>query len=234
MDKLTPNNPRREVPMEKNRIGVLALDLDGTLKTKDRPVNAEVTRKLRALRSSGVRLILVTGRCELELREVVETSLFDIIVAENGAILIQGKRKEILAPDEWCDARRSMLKFFKSGGEEVIIALDRDLEEQAIRVIDPSVAKIELNKDRLMIMPRGIDKGSGLRAALRQLSASTDDMMCVGDGENDLPMFRIARIRVALNNSVEILKDEADYVSKREDGEGVLEAIDRFVHGKYQ
>ncbi|MBI3023560.1 MAG: HAD hydrolase family protein [Thaumarchaeota archaeon] len=225
---------RGEVPMGKNRIGVLALDLDGTLKTKDRRVNAGVTRKLRALRSSGVRLILVTGRCELELRKVVETSLFDAIVAENGAILIQGKRKEILAPDEWCEARRSMLKFFKSGCEEVIFALDRELEEQAVRVIDPSVAKIEFNKDRLMIMPIGIDKTSGLLAALRQLGASTNDMMCVGDGENDLPMFRIARIRVALKNSVEILKDEADYVSKREDGEGVLEAIDRFVHGKYQ
>lgn len=166
------------------------------------------------------------------MRELVDASLFDAVVLENGAVILHGTKKIILAPDHWSYVRKGLLEYFKPGCEEVIIALDRELEDEARRVVDLSRVRIEPNKNRLMIMPLGIDKASGLLETLRLLGVSRDEVMCVGDGENDLPMFRVARVKVALQNSVDALKREADYVATRENGDGVLEAIDRFIYKK--
>ncbi|MDG6960071.1 MAG: HAD hydrolase family protein, partial [Nitrososphaerota archaeon] len=48
---------------------------------------------------------------------------------------------------------------------------------------------------------------------------------CIGDGENDLPMFGVSGFRIALRNSVDDLKRRADYVADGSDGEGSMEAI---------
>jgi hydroxymethylpyrimidine pyrophosphatase-like HAD family hydrolase len=53
--------------------------------------------------------------------------------------------------------------------------------------------------------------------------------MCLGDGENDLEMFRVCHVRVAVRNSVEVLKEQADYITTEDNGKGVTEAIDRYI-----
>src|SRR5438445_652102 len=45
----------------------------------------------------------------------------------------------------------------------------------------------------------------------------------------DLEMFRVCHLRVAVRNAVEMLKEQADYVTKEDDGKGVSEAIDKFL-----
>ena len=69
------------------RYSVLATDYDGTLAT-DNHVNKKTLAALSRLRSSGYKLILVTGRQLDELLQVfVQVDLFDYVVAENGALL---------------------------------------------------------------------------------------------------------------------------------------------------
>ena len=79
------------------RYHALACDYDGTL-AQDGRVNDETVKALERLRSSGRRLIMVTGR-ELEdlQRNFARFDLFEQVVVENGALLYDPQtRKERL------------------------------------------------------------------------------------------------------------------------------------------
>ena len=72
----------------------LACDYDGTLAAEGR-VAPETVEALERLRASGRQLLLVTGR-ELDdlLAVCPHVSLFDRVVAENGAVLYHPARQE--------------------------------------------------------------------------------------------------------------------------------------------
>src|SRR5262245_42128441 len=76
------------------RFHALAADYDGTL-AHDGHVDEPTVGALRRLRDSGRRLVMVTGR---ELPELLalfpELTLFDLVVAENGALLYRPATKE--------------------------------------------------------------------------------------------------------------------------------------------
>ena len=76
-------------PRDAMRYQALACDYDGTIAEKG--VLAPATRAaLARLRSSGRRVVLVTGRILEDLRRVCpDWSIFDAIVAENGAVYLR-------------------------------------------------------------------------------------------------------------------------------------------------
>lgn len=69
------------------RFQALAVDYDRTLSSHDRLADAMVAALERA-RQAGLQLVLVTGRTFFELTRVCDRlDLFDVVVAENGAVL---------------------------------------------------------------------------------------------------------------------------------------------------
>jgi phosphoglycolate phosphatase len=210
-------------------VRLLALDLDGTIKSKGKPVRKDVLAKLKKLRAKGIRLVLATGRCLEEIEAIVDPDGFDAVVAENGAILLGGGKKQLLSPRGWARTRAELLTHFKPGCEEVVISLDRKLTPEVRRVVGTR-ATVQVNKDRVMILPRGVTKGTGLSAAVKLLKEA-GPIACVGDGENDLAMFEASDYAIALGNSVPPLKKLADYVSPLPDGRGTIDAISRLFLG---
>src|SRR5436190_12753961 len=90
------------------RYHVLATDYDGTL-AKDGKVNGLTLEALKLVKDSGRKIILVTGR-EMKDIEIVfpEYNIFDLIVAENGALILNPEtHREILLgerpPDSFID-----------------------------------------------------------------------------------------------------------------------------------
>jgi phosphoglycolate phosphatase len=211
------------------RPALLALDFDGTVKSRDREsVGRAPIQGLARLRRAGTKLVLATGRCIAELEELMDISLFDAVVAENGTVILIDGKKEVVAPRSWGPVRAELMKHFERGCEEVVISMDRDHEAMARQVVHdvaPRAARLEVNKNRIMVVPKGFDKGTGLAAAVMMLRVR-GRIASVGDGENDLPMFKVSDYSVALDNSVDSLKKAADYTTSRPDGEGVVEAID--------
>jgi hypothetical protein len=85
--------------------------------------------------------------------------------------------------------------------------------------------RIVFNKGAVMVLPAGINKASGLMAALDELELSPHNVVAVGDAENDHALLSLPDYAVAVANAVPMLKDAADWVTKGDHGAGVEELI---------
>jgi hypothetical protein len=81
------------------------------------------------------------------------------------------------------------------------------------------------NKGAVMILPAGVNKASGLAAALKELALSPRNLVAAGDGENDHALLESAEYSVATANAIATLKTKADRVTRETHGDGVLEVI---------
>jgi hypothetical protein len=89
--------------------------------------------------------------------------------------------------------------------------------------------QVIFNKEAVMILPSGVNKATGLAAALKELELSRHEVVGVGDAENDHAFLGLCECAVAVANALPSLKERADLVTKGEDGRGVAELIDRLV-----
>lgn len=81
----------------------------------------------------------------------------------------------------------------------------------------------------LEIMPRRVDKARALQTLLENLELTADNMICCGDGYNDVSMIRYAGLGVAMGNAQTVVKDAADYITRSNDEDGILDVIRRFM-----
>lgn len=83
----------------------------------------------------------------------------------------------------------------------------------------------------LEIMPQNIDKAYSLGKLLKHLDLSRKQMICCGDGFNDLSMIQYAGLGVAMSNAQQVVKDAADYITLSNDEDGVVHVIEKFMYG---
>ncbi|MGN0507483.1 MAG: Cof-type HAD-IIB family hydrolase [Lachnospiraceae bacterium] len=81
----------------------------------------------------------------------------------------------------------------------------------------------------LELMPMGIDKAATLAKLLQLLGLSADQMICCGDGFNDITMIEYAGLGVAMANAREEVLAAADYVTASNDENGILQVIQKFI-----
>ena len=80
----------------------------------------------------------------------------------------------------------------------------------------------------LEMMPKGIDKAEALRELLERVGGTTNELLCCGDGYNDLGMMRLAGISCATRNAKKPVKAAASYVTNSNDCDGVATAVEHF------
>ena len=103
------------------------------------------------------------------------------------------------------------------------------LEEKAARDFEGRLSVYRSEGFYLEMMPLGVDKAYGVSKLLQRLGYSRGQMICCGDGFNDLPMIEYAGLGVAMANAPEELKERADYIAQSCDDDGLVEVINRFV-----
>lgn len=75
------------------------------------------------------------------------------------------------------------------------------------------------------IMPTDSDKAKGLLALLEYLKLKPENVVALGDGNNDMEVIQFAGIGVAMGNAVQPLKDEADIITDNIDDDGWANAF---------
>lgn len=216
------------------RFHVLACDYDRT--TADAgTVAPETFAALAEVRNSGRRIVLVTGRRLDDLLVVCpEIDRFDLVVAENGAVLYEPKSKtlHLLAepPPRHFLAALAARGVPASAGR-VVVATVVPHQTAVLETIHELGLELQIifNLEAVMILPTGVSKASGLEQALRRLGVSRHNVVAVGDAENDHAFLRAAGFAVAVANAVPALAAEADYVTAAPNSAGVRELADQLV-----
>jgi hydroxymethylpyrimidine pyrophosphatase-like HAD family hydrolase len=216
------------------RVRALASDYDGTLATGGAVASATL-EALQWLRASGRRLLLVTGRALDDVRQVCQPlAIFDLVVAENGGLLYEpstGAVELLGAPPpaafvSLLAARGVPL----SSGRVVVATTEEHLDQIAAAERELGLTlRVSLNKGAVMVLPAGVDKGSGLRRALSRLGLAAREVAGIGDAENDLEFLPLCGYRVAVANALPAVRRQVQLVTRAANGAGVRELIERIL-----
>ncbi|ERI91785.1 Cof-like hydrolase [Clostridiales bacterium oral taxon 876 str. F0540] len=112
---------------------------------------------------------------------------------------------------------------FSKNGTETIKKARLELEEFGGLEIASSKA------DNIEVMAKGMTKGRGIKTLAEILGINEEEIMCIGDSENDISMFNASGLKIAMGNATEELKAMADYVTETNINSGVGKAIEKFI-----
>lgn len=80
------------------------------------------------------------------------------------------------------------------------------------------------------IMPYNVNKATGLERILEALGMKRENIVCCGDGYNDISMIQFAGVGVAMGNAQPAVKEAADYITAANDEDGLVEVIRKFFN----
>lgn len=213
----------------------VACDYDGTL-AEGGTIGQTAHAALKKALSSGRKLLLVSGRTISDLQRVCpDIELFECVVAENGAVLYwpAERRSAPLCPR----LPHSFIENLKARNisplsvGEIIAATQEPNETKVLAAIRECGLELQVifNKGSVMILPSGINKATGLKAALKEMRLSPRNVVGIGDAENDHEFLQLTGCSVAVANAIPALRARSDFVTSSSDGAGVAEIVDLLV-----
>lgn len=231
---------------------LLATDLDGTFLAGDLHHRQRLYKIIE--QQPSVQLVFVTGRGLESILPLFEHELPvprpAFIICDVGATIVEG---DTLNPVEYLQGPIDA----KWVGREKIrdaVAHIKGLEFQQVpqqrrcsfffnadtdigtlkHAIDTIGCDLILSAGKFAdILPKGVNKGTTLKALVNYLGLAPDKVLTAGDTFNDLAMFNSGYRGVVVGNAEEgLLKATADkdhiYQAKTEGTEGILEAMQYF------
>lgn len=79
------------------------------------------------------------------------------------------------------------------------------------------------------VMMGNSSKGNAVAYLAESLGIKPEEVMCIGDSENDISMIKYAGVGVAMGNGLDIVKEVADYITDTNNNSGVGKAIENLV-----
>jgi hydroxymethylpyrimidine pyrophosphatase-like HAD family hydrolase len=214
----------------------LATDYDGTL-AYDGAVDEPTLAALVRARAAGLKLLMVTGRELSDLFNTFEHSaLFEVIVAENGAVLYRPATEEVEllapAPPPAFIERLTRLSIPLSVGHSIVATVSPHEHEVLAAIRDLAMEwHVIFNKGAVMALPANVTKATGLGPALEWVGIPPERTAGIGDAENDQAFLRACGLAVAVANALPTVKELAHVVTAGARGAGVAELIDLLISG---
>lgn len=152
----------------------------------------------------------------LEILKKIETQRIVVDTKEQWEIIIQEERKNIVK-GILMDTDEAAIQKIRLEVEEM-----NEFEVTSSVGTDFTWANIELTR-------KGTSKGKGVEILAEYYNLKKEEVMAIGDSENDLSMIDTAGFSVAMGNAIDIVKQRADYITDTNDEDGVAKAIQKFV-----
>ncbi len=216
----------------------IAVDIDGTITDPTRKLSVSALKALRKAESMGVPVILVTGNILCFTRATsVLIGTSGGLVAENGGVIYSRGEVKVLGNIKKAEKAYKYLKS-KYLVEKVQFSDFRVSEVAIWRTIPESLVKETLKdfdveiydtKFAIHLTDPTVNKGLSFKLVANDMGLNTDDIIAIGDSENDIDFLKVAGLKVAVANADNKLKKMADYVTHKEYGDGVAEALKKFI-----
>jgi Cof subfamily protein (haloacid dehalogenase superfamily) len=116
----------------------------------------------------------------------------------------------------------------------LVIAEENELEQLQAELSPLYLGKVHIVRSKphfLEISNIKATKGDALAYLARYFGVQREEIMAVGDSFNDIEMLEYAGLGVVVANAREEIKKVANYVTSEPYGEGVVEALERYVLG---
>ena len=225
-----------------------ALDIDGTITEDGGIISLDAAYTIRWLEKLGYRIIFVTARSVWEglaLSTFLGTT--KITVGENGGIVAKSPTDMILLADisyslrayDYLSKKLDNVKEKPSFPRLTEVVLQRTFDrEEGNRILKEGGLPIIINDSKYgyHLNYETINKAKGLLTALKYFDLKASEIIAIGDSEIDVPMFSACGYSVAMGNSSEYVKKNANFSVNAKMGNGFLEAIqhivDRFFKGE--
>jgi hydroxymethylpyrimidine pyrophosphatase-like HAD family hydrolase len=208
---------------------IVAVDVDGTLYDGS-TVDPLAIAALAAAVDGGHTILISTGRPWRDLPEVIPDvlPLVAAAVCEEGSVLVDvatGQRTFFADPVD----QRVADRLVAAGVDPVVVGevmiSGPSSAIATFRALLPAGKRLVVNKDSVAVLPIGCDKGTGLRLAMTALGLDGRRLMAIGDAENDLPMFAIADVAVAVAGADAAVRAAGVTLTAAGWGAGVAEAL---------
>lgn len=276
----------------KDKIKLIATDLDGTLLASDGSISTANRNALLEAKKNGVEIVIATGRAIYESISAIKAiGASNYIISLSGANVYDLKNKKRIHSD--CLEREAVLEavkvlerysvfyqiyfsetsitseksfnlldkvnleegYAKITKKNIVItdniieamnsidnieklfikAISLEQRDEIRREIQKVVAQPVLNSldTAIEILTHNSNKGSGLNTIRKVLGLSKNEVLAIGDSENDIDLFNEAGHCVAVNNAFDSLKEKADYIVSSNNDDGVAYAVSKYVLSDY-
>ncbi|MCR5691054.1 MAG: Cof-type HAD-IIB family hydrolase [Eubacterium sp.] len=105
----------------------------------------------------------------------------------------------------------------------------KELEKEAAARYQGVMSVYRSEPFYLEFMPLGIDKSYGIAKMIESLGYKRSQVICCGDGFNDVGMIEYAGLGVAMGNASAEVRSRADYVAPTCDEDGLVHVIEKFI-----
>jgi len=131
---------------------------------------------------------------------------------------------------------RSISELLKHDKAEILKILIKKEEEQAvIRELDDKfnkdheLAMVSSGTGLIDVMTTDVSKGNATAVLAEYLGVDLTETVVLGDNYNDISMFKVAGLSIAMENAEEELKKMADIVTSSNDDSGFCDAVYRYI-----
>ena len=164
----------------------------------------------------------IDGNVAIKIDEFIKSNNIDwTYYLEDSRLL----RSEISNIDEFVE-KNKIYKIVGISTPESISKIRNNLPKCTFENLE--ITSSELN--RIEFVNKGMTKVKAIELILNKLKIDKENVVAIGDGENDIDMIKFARYGIAMSNSPEIVKENADIVTKYSNNEdGVYYVINELL-----
>jgi phosphoglycolate phosphatase (TIGR01487 family) len=222
-------------------IRAVATDIDGTLAPGDGNIPLESIKAIRDLEAKGISVILASGNTYPALRSLRKyLGCSGAIICEGGGSVEYRGEVRIIGSKE--KALRALGRLKELFGDRIVepwsnpyrftdVAIERRIERRLIEKALSEFPDVKLLDTGFYyhIIDKAASKGVGLRIAAEMMGLRLEEIAAIGDSENDVDMLKEAGFAAAVANAPPFVKEVADYVASRPDGQGFVEIAEMIM-----
>ncbi len=231
-------------------IEAIAVDIDGTITDEKRQICISAIESLRKAEKAGIPTIIVTGNVvNYAYAAEVLIGCSGGLVAENGGVVFKegenNNATETMVDREFVTSAENHLKdklgdkFDKHTSHDNMYRLT---ETVFYKTIEKKELEDALNDFKylnqleiydsgfaLHITDKRVNKGTSLKYLCERNGINMENVMAIGDSQNDEDFLKQVGYKIAVGNAEEKLKEISTYTCKNLFGDGVAEAIEKFA-----